>query len=361
MIKLNQGFCGRCNATLDLSELQNDPRYKACKLSENTENTSPDATFLLNKDVNDKITDLALNIERRLPLMQFMDPSLIWDNPSNDADHPGFHCQMQRLGVIAEELIENICSSISSRDEAVSIRSPSFQGVISEDDKCDGSIPNRTVYAVSTHEQVLKGLVFVGCKMPAAEPYRTKLIEYGLKIGRQLADHGVIGHFSVDFLAIPRVELDRSISLIKWELVAIEINLRQGGTTHPHAVMEILVGGGSIDEADGLFKTHEGNNPRYYVATDSFKDPILTNLSAKDLISAIESEDNPTARLVHWDKNRMVGTVFHLFRSLKSEGRIGFTCIGATEEQAESMFNSTIRFILDLAASKVADAASTCS
>lgn len=172
--------------------------------------------------------------------------------------------------------------------------------------------------------------------------------------------HGAIGHFSVDFLAIPRLDVDHSNRLIKWELVAIEINLRQGGTTHPHAVMEILVGGGTMDESDGMFKTHDGNNPRYYVATDGFKDPLLTNLSAKDLICAIESEDNPTARLIHWDKNSLVGTVFHLFRALKPEGRIGFTCIGATEEQAESMFKSTIRFLLDLAASKVVDGASTC-
>lgn len=187
MIKLNQGFCGRCNATLDLTELQNDPRYKASILSEMTKISSTDATFLLNDNVNEKIIDLALNIERRLPLMQFMDPSLSWENPSNDADHPGFHCQMQRLGVIAEELIENVCSSVATGDQAVSIRSPSFQGVISEDDKCDGSTPKRSVHIVSTHEQILQGLMFVGCKMPASEPYRTQLIEYGLKIGSELA------------------------------------------------------------------------------------------------------------------------------------------------------------------------------
>jgi hypothetical protein len=265
------------------------------------------------------------------------------------------------LGAIAEELFENDCASMKFEEEEISIRSPSFQGVITVNDKaCEsgGCVNRNSVHVISTHEQVLSGIVFVGCEMPAAEAYRKKLIEYGLQIGSQLADHGVVGHFSVDFLAIPRLDVDEAKESIKWDLVAVEINLRQGGTTHPHAVMEILVGGGRIDELDGRFKTREGNNPRYYVATDSFKDPLLRNLSDSDLICAIESENDPDARRLHWDQSRKVGTVFHLFRALKSEGRIGFTCIGTTEEEAKSMFNSTIRFITLLAAKKSNDMAS---
>lgn len=140
-------------------------------------------------------------------------------------------------------------------------------------------------------------------------------------------------------------------------MIAIEINLRQGGTTHPHAIMEALVGGGSIDKIDGTFKLYEGSIPRYYVATDAFRDPLLKTLSAEDLISAIESEDNPDARRLHWDQSRKIGTVFYLFRALKAEGRIGFTCIGATREEAKSMFNATISFVLHLAGNMSKDTA----
>ena len=59
---------------------------------------------------------------------------------------------------------------------------------------------------------------------------------------RQLAREGVIGRFALDFIATPRANeaqwsnptarkrLERSG---RWDLYAVEINLRQGGTTHP--------------------------------------------------------------------------------------------------------------------------------
>jgi hypothetical protein len=180
--------------------------------------------------------------------------------------------------------------------------------------------------------------------MPALDTYRSILVDYGMKIGDQLAQRGVIGHFSVDFLAIRKVRNDDSKVSEEWDIVAVEINLRQGGTTHPHAAMEILVGGGDIDKVDGTFKTKEGSISRYYVATDSFKDALLTNLTDADIIRAIENEDDPNARRLHWDRDRMTGTVFHLFKGL-SEGRIGFTSIGASEEEAKRLFDSTINFV----------------
>jgi hypothetical protein len=356
IIKLNQGSCGSRTATLNLTDLQNDPRYQADKLSESRTLFS---AALANGIFNQKLNELALGIENRLPLMQFNDPSVTWETGSED-DHPGFRHQMYRLGAICEELMENVCGPVRVGGEDIFIQSPSFQGIITVNDKTwelDYCRCKSSVHVVSTHEQVLRGIVFVGCEMPAAEPYRTKLIEYGLKIGYQLADRGVLGHYSVDFLAIPRLDIKDTEKSIAWDLVAIEINLRQGGTTHPHAIMEALVGGGSIDKVDGTFKIHEGNIPRYYVATDAFTDPLLKGLSPEDLISAIESEDNPDARRLHWDQSRKVGTVFYLFRALKAEGKIGFTCIGATREEAKSLFNSTICFILHLAANKSKDTA----
>jgi len=230
--------------------------------------------------------------------MQFNNPSVTWETGTEDNDRPGFRYQMYRLGAICEELIENVCGPVRVGGKDIFIRSPSFQGVITVNDKKwerDCCHCKSSVHVVSTHEQVLKGIVFVGCEMPAAEPYRTKLIEYGLKIGYQLADRGVLGHY------------------------------------------------------------HEGNIPRYYVATDAFKDPLLKNLTPEDLINAIESEDNPDARRLHWDQSRKVGTVFYLFRALKAEEKIGFTCIGATREEAKSLLNSTICFILNLAANKSKD------
>jgi hypothetical protein len=49
--------------------------------------------------------------------------------------------------------------------------------------------------------------------------------ELGLQVGRALAEGGVIGRFSVDFLAT------RSVPSEPWTMTAIEINMRMGGTT----------------------------------------------------------------------------------------------------------------------------------
>ena len=341
MVKLNQGFCGKGNAILDLTDLQNDPRYQISEAM----HSSHVETQLSN--VCEKINALAIDIESRLPSMRFEDQTLTWDGARENIEHPGFCFQMRRLGVIAEELYIGSSDVAKSEKDEIIIRSPSFQGVImAKDERCDSdlNLNERTVRMLSTHEQILNGLVFIGCQMPALDTYRSILVDYGMKIGDQLAQRGVIGHFSVDFLAIRKVRNDDSKVSEEWDIVAVEINLRQGGTTHPHAAMEILVGGGDIDKVDGTFKTKEGSISRYYVATDSFKDALLTNLTDADIIRAIENEDDPNARRLHWDRDRMTGTVFHLFKGL-SEGRIGFTSIGASEEEAKRLFDSTINFV----------------
>ncbi len=45
-------------------------------------------------------------------------------------------------------------------------------------------------------------------------------------VGKNLAAKGVIDHYSVDFLAVPNPQ-----SSIKYDLYALEINIRQGGVS----------------------------------------------------------------------------------------------------------------------------------
>ena len=349
MVKLNQGFGGKCNATLDLNDLQDDPSYQ---LHVDGGDCSLNAAPLTHNDA--AINALARDIERKLPFMKFEDPTLTWDGSFEVNGYPGFLHQIRRLGVIAEALYDN-GSDLETTGEEITIRFPSFQGIIVEDqnagneEKQNCRVTTRSLYILSTHEQILNGHIYTGCEMPALDCYRHMLIEYGSKIGRQLAERGVVGHFSVDFLAIPKTI--GSSGSYEWDLIAVEINLRQGGTTHPHATMKILVGGGDIDETDGMFKTQDGN-PRYYVATDAFKDPLLKGLSDFDLIHAIESRDDPDARALHWNRETKTGTVFHLFRCLKSNGNIGFTSIGSSKDEARWLFATTIYFVKQLAAKK---------
>ena len=68
-----------------------------------------------------------------------------------------------------------------------------------------------------------------------------ELHRWGEAVGEQLAALGALDHFSIDALA--RRFGDR------WSLQAIEVNLRKGGTTHPHQVLRFL-SHGKLDPAE---------------------------------------------------------------------------------------------------------------
>ena len=118
------------------------------------------------------------------------------------------------------------------------LRSPSVQGTIH---------PGGMVEVLSTHEQILGGAggqTYLGCCFPAAEPYRVALMEHGLAVGRALAAEGALERFGVDFIARRFGE--------RWDLQAIEVNLRQGGTTHPFMALRAITAG-RLDPATGCF------------------------------------------------------------------------------------------------------------
>src|SRR6202011_437920 len=96
----------------------------------------------------------------------------------------GYLAKFARDGGIVEEMIE-----------AARVSSPSVQLRIN---------PRRDVILSSTHEQILggpSGQLYLGCLFPAADEYRSTIQDLGLRVGRGLAEKGVIGRFSVDFLA----------------------------------------------------------------------------------------------------------------------------------------------------------------
>jgi hypothetical protein len=85
----------------------------------------------------------------------------------------------------------------------------------------------------------------------------------------------------------------------EWELFAVEINLRQSGTTHPMMLSKILTQGththarqsgppaltrviGEYDGTTGMLHTADGDL-RYYVANDNVLSPRYTALSPTSL------------------------------------------------------------------------------
>ena len=133
------------------------------------------------------------------------------------------------------------------------LSSPSVQGTI---------YPGGAVEVLSTHEQILggpSGQTYLGCCFPAADAYRLELMRHGRAVGEALASEGCLERYAVDFIA-------RQING-RWDVQAIEVNLRQGGTTHPYMALRAITTG-HLDGDSGLFLSPTGQ-PLHYVASDN--------------------------------------------------------------------------------------------
>lgn len=280
VVKLNEGFSGEGNAILDLQSL---PDY-----------APPQA------DREARLTAIV----SQLPKLGFQAKTEAWEHYSE---------RIAELGAIVEAFVEG--------EEK---RSPSVQGRIT---------PNGEVEILSTHDQILggqDGQIFLGCSFPADPAYRLPLQEMGIAIGRNLASKGALERFGVDFVAVHRGG--------KWDLQAIEINLRKGGTTHPFMTLKFLTRG-HYDLASGEFFSQQ-NRRKYYVASDNLQKDRYKGLLPNDLMDIIASHR------LHFDTSTETGTVFHLMGCLSEYGKLGLTSIGNSLEEAEAIYHQ-VEQVLD--------------
>jgi hypothetical protein len=219
--------------------------------------------------------------------------------------------KFSRMGGIVEEFIE-----------AKQKLSPSAQMRIS---------PHGEVQPISTHDQILggpSGQVFLGCRFPARDDYRLAVQEAGLRIGKVLADHGVVSRFGVDFL------VHRDDPSSTWKVSALEINLRMGGTTHPFLALQFLTGG-SLDPASGLFHSPTGHT-KYYKATDNLFAEQYRGLLPEDLVEIL------TLNKLHYSHGTESGVLFHLIGALSEFGKLGVTAIANSHEAADDLYAHTL-------------------
>jgi hypothetical protein len=197
--------------------------------------------------------------------------------------------------------------------------SPSVQGTI---------YPGGQVEVLSTHEQILggpSGQTYQGCCFPADAGYRLELMRYCQAVGNALALEGCLERYAVDFIA----RRFRG----NWDLQAIEVNLRQGGTTHPYMALRAITSG-QVDPASGLFLSPTGQ-PLHYRATDNLSDPQLRGLLPDYLIDIVADA------ALHFDPAQLRGSVFHLLGCLSELGKLGMTCIGRSEMEAAEVYAAT--------------------
>jgi hypothetical protein len=239
-------------------------------------------------------------VRERLPDLAFEAKGMTWD---------AYLGKAREMGAIVEAFIEG--------DEK---RSPSAQYRID---------PFGKIESVSTHDQVLGGQVFLGCRFPADDAYRLAIQTEGAKVAALLAQRGVLGRFSVDFVSVRVGDT--------WTNYGIELNLRKGGTTHPFLMLQFLTGG-TYDPVSGLFRTPAGQ-PRFYYASDNLEAPHYKGLTPSDLV------DVAVLNGLHYDGTVHEGVVFHLIGALSEFGKVGVVCVGPSPERAEALYRRTVEVL----------------
>ncbi|WP_071516072.1 peptide ligase PGM1-related protein [Geitlerinema sp. PCC 9228] len=274
VVKLNEGFSGEGNAILNVNSIHQLPP-----------------------------SQWVAALQAQFPHMKFQASGETWET---------YKQRIHDLGAIVEAYIEG-----------QEKRSPSVQGQIH---------PSGYVEILSTHDQILggpDGQIYLGCQFPADAGYRLHLQEYGLQVGKNLAAKGALDRFGVDFVAVP--------TETGWDLQAVEINLRKGGTTHPFMTMRFLTNG-QYYYPKGLFYSQHGKE-KYYLASDNLQQDHYRGLLPSDLMDIIASHQ------LHFDSATETGTVFHLIGSLSEFGKIGLTSIGNSPEQAQDIYNQVIEVL----------------
>lgn len=288
VVKLNEGFSGEGNALLDLRPIQ---EY------------APSQNLNQKSEAETKIV-----LSKQLKNMSFQGAGETWGT---------FSARIPELGVIVEAFVEGEIK-----------RSPSVQGYIR---------PSGEVEIISTHDQILGGVdgqVYEGCYFPADADYRHELQEMGLKVGEVLAAKGAIERYGVDFITVQDPHSKQ------WDIQAIEINLRKGGTTHPFMTLRLLTNG-KLDYDTGNFLSQQ-NQEKYYIATDNLHKLKYQGLLPNDLMDIIAQER------LHFDSSSQTGTVFHLMGALSEFGKLGLTSIGNSLEEAQEIYDR-VEAVLDQA------------
>lgn len=197
--------------------------------------------------------------------------------------------------------------------------------------------PDGQVELLSTHEQILdeRGLTFLGSIFPAQKSHRHILQENTLRIGKTLAKHGFIGPFSVDFM----ITTDENTTRV----YIIEINIRQGGTTHPYQTAKLLTKA-HYDQETATLKDEAGRAV-FYCSNDNIVEYALKGSKVKNFLEFMQSKKITYCH----DKNE--GIVFHLLEAMSDVGKLGYTSIARNpsiaQENSKRVLNYINQFIIE--------------
>ncbi|MER0240649.1 L-propargylglycine--L-glutamate ligase BesA [Streptomyces sp. HSW2009] len=217
-----------------------------------------------------------------------------------------FHRELATGGAIVEEFLEGIDSS------------PSGLGHIGADG---------TVKVAATHDQVLSGGQYWGCRFPAEERWRPGIADAVLSTGAVLAELGHRGTFGIDF-----------VTAGERGPIGVEVNLRKVGPSHVLRYAEALVGR-EVD-ADGLLRRSDGR-PMCYVHGRLHKPEELSSLDPGVAIERLRAHE----LLYTHDKGE--GVALHVLGALRACGFVELTALAPTFDAADAYLTAAEASLLD--------------
>jgi len=207
--------------------------------------------------------------------------------------------QLVECGVIIEQMIDP-----KGKDDLQT--TPSVQLYIADLDK---------VQVLSSHEQVMEGCFYLGCRYPASIDYLDRITAYGKSAGETLARKGVRGFCGVDFLATKTEGSD-------WDIIALEINLRLCATTFAYFSLLTVVDENLV-------------NKKHYIHLDEVV--LSKQFTVPELIHELEKNN------LHYDWNKGKGILFSTLSTLHKENEVGLICIGDSIAEVDALQNAFMK------------------
>lgn len=205
-----------------------------------------------------------------------------------------FTTQTQECGAIIEQMIDPVSASAVQT-------TPSVQLYISDTNK---------VQMLSSHEQVVDGVFYMGCRYPAQEAYLDQINQYGKAAGEALSRKGVRGFLGVDFLCTLEP------GSMTWSIIALEINLRLCATTFSYFSLLTVVDEKTVGR-------------KHYIQLDE------VTLRKHHKVSDLQREVVKHGLSFNWEKG--TGILFTTFSGLESDNEVSVMCIGDTPAEVDEL------------------------
>jgi len=143
----------------------------------------------------------------------------------------------------------------------------------------------------------------------------------GEQLGQHLAARGCRGAVLLDVMARRGRE--------GWQLWAIEINVRKGGTTHPFQLAASATGG-RFDRTHGLLRSADGAAV-FYEASDDLQMAHWRGLLPEQLL------DEWVRRGLYFNSASRRGCIHHRLGVLSEHGVLGATLLGHSRRDATTL------------------------